>query len=167
MEVTPSSVPPGPGINGQTPASGPKKVKDHRRSRVTNGSALLPGIDGRSPTAKRYKDLVCIIVADQGGADMLSEARMQLIRRFAAAACLAEQMEARVVAGEKIDLEEHAKLSSTLVRIVNHLGLERVPRDVTPYVGEVIDGHLTISPQPESTTSLRNRMSTAEDVDAA
>ena len=165
MEVTPNSVPPGPGINGQTPASGPKKVKDHRRSRVTNGSALLPGIDRRSPTAKRYKDLVDIIVADQGGAGM-SEARMQLIRRFAAAACLAEQMEARIVAGEKIDLEEHAKLSSTLVRIVNHLGLERVPRDVTPYVGEVIDGHLTIS-QPESATSLRNRMSTAEDVNAA
>jgi hypothetical protein len=36
----------------------------------------------------------------------------------------------------------------------------------TPHVGEVIDGHLAIS-QPESATSLRNRMSTAEDVDAA
>jgi len=165
MEVTPSSVPPGPGINGQTPASGPKKVKDHRRSRVTNGSALLPGIDGRSPTAKRYKDLVCIIVADQGGADMLSEARMQLIRRFAAAACLAEQMEARVA--RRSTWKSTPSFPPRWSASVNHLGLERVPRDVTPYVGEVIDGHLTISPQPESTTSLRNRMSTAEDVDAA
>jgi hypothetical protein len=156
---------------GRNGLAEPKKKKwaNAGKSRITNGRDILPGVDLRSPTARRYRDLVQIIAADQGGAEHMSESRMQLIRRFAAAACLAEQMEARIVAGEKIDLEEHAKLSSTLVRIVNHLGLERVPRDVTPLVGEVIDGHLTISPQPQpdSSTSLRSSMSETEDAGAA
>jgi hypothetical protein len=170
-----------PGSTASSPGSGPSKRpgkirKPKRRpglsnqSRVTNGSELLPGVDGRSPTARRYRDLVNIISADHGGADFLSESRMQLIRRFAAASVLAEQLEARIVAGQQIDLEEHAKLSSTLVRLTNHLGLERVPRDVTPVVGEIIDGHLTITQpaepaEPESSSSMRNRF--AEDVDAA
>ncbi|MGC1354166.1 MAG: hypothetical protein WA858_30975 [Xanthobacteraceae bacterium] len=167
MQVTPSPASSNPGTTGQTPAARPKKVKDHRRSRVTNGSELLPGIDGRSPTAKRYKDLIDAITVDQGGADLMSEARMQLIRRFAAAACLAEQMEAVIVAGGQIDLEDYAKLSSTLVRLVNHLGLERVPRDVTGLVTETIDGHI-VEPQlkqSESATSLRNRLTEVADAE--
>ena len=64
----------------------------------------------------------------------MSEARMQLIRRFAAAAVLAEDMEAKLANGEQIDIAEFAQLSSTLVRLTNHLGLERIPRDVSPYL---------------------------------
>ena len=47
--------------------------------------------------------------------DYCSESRRQLIRRFAAAACFAEQLEARLVNGEQIDIQQHATLSSTLV----------------------------------------------------
>ncbi len=57
---------------------------------------------------------------------------MQLIRRFAASAVLAEAMEARLVSGEAIDIAEHSQLSSTLVRLASRIGLERVPKDVTP-----------------------------------
>jgi hypothetical protein len=104
--------------------------------------------------------LVHQITADQGGTDLCSESRMQLIRRFAAASCIAENFEAKLVAGKEINLAEFAQLSSTLVRIVNHLGLERVPRDVTRYVGEVIDGELT-PPRPRS--PLRERSARAAD----
>jgi hypothetical protein len=55
---------------------------------------------------------------------------LQLIRRFAAAAVLAEQMEARLANGEQIDIAEHATLSSTLVRLAQRIGIDRVPRDV-------------------------------------
>ena len=37
------------------------------RARVTNHNDLLPGVDGRSAGARRYRDLVLEIVADQGG----------------------------------------------------------------------------------------------------
>jgi hypothetical protein len=72
------------------------------------------------------------ILADQGGADVCSESRTQLIRRFAAAAVLAEQMESRLANGEQIDIAEHATLSSTLVRLAQRIGINRMPHDITP-----------------------------------
>ena len=108
------------------------------RSRVSNGRDLLPGIDGRSPTARRYRDVLAALVVDQGGADAMTEARMALCRRFAAAACLAEAMEARLVNGETIDIGEHCLLSSTLVRIANRIGINRIARDVTPTIDEYL-----------------------------
>jgi hypothetical protein len=57
---------------------------------------------------------------------------MQLVRRFAACAVMAELMEAKLVSGAAIDIAEHAQLSSTLVRLVSRIGLDRVPKDITP-----------------------------------
>jgi hypothetical protein len=103
-----------------------------QRSRMTNGTALLPDIDGRSAIARRLKDITSGILADQGGADQCSESRLQLVRRFAAAAVLAEQMESRLANGEQIDIQEHALLCSTLTRLAQRIGIERRARDVTP-----------------------------------
>src|SRR6202035_5603682 len=63
-----------------SPATAPRKPT--ARSRVTNGHALLPGIDGRSAVARRYADIIAALVADAGGDAEMSEARRQLIRRF-------------------------------------------------------------------------------------
>jgi hypothetical protein len=106
--------------------------KVYGRSRISNGRDVLPNIDGRSIIARRYRDIASAIVVDQGGADQCSESRKQLIRRFAAAAVLAEQLESRLVKGEQIDITEHATLSSTLVRLAQRIGIDRVPRDITP-----------------------------------
>src|SRR5437660_12686540 len=78
-----------------------------QRSRMTNGTALLPDVDGRSAIARRLKDITSSILADQGGADQCSESRLQLVRRFAAAAVLAEQMERRLAKREPFDIQEH------------------------------------------------------------
>ncbi len=43
------------------------------RSKLSNGKKLLPLTDGRSATARRFKDLVGDIAADLGGRDRLSE----------------------------------------------------------------------------------------------
>lgn len=107
-----------------------ERRRKHGRSRVSNGRDLLPGIDGRSPTARRYRDITAAILVDQGGEDRCSESRKHLIRRFAAAAVLAERLEARLVSGADIDIQEHATLSSTLVRLAQRIGIERVPRDI-------------------------------------
>ena len=63
--------------------------KSHARSRISNGVDLLPNVDGRSLVARRYRDISGAIIVDQGGIDQCSESRLQLIRRFAAAAVLA------------------------------------------------------------------------------
>ena len=66
--------------------------KASARSRISNGADILPDVDGRSAVARRYRDIAAQIIADMGGASQCAEARLQLIRRFAAAAVLAEQM---------------------------------------------------------------------------
>jgi hypothetical protein len=109
------------------------------RSRVSNGRDILPGIDGRSPTARRYRDVLSALVVDQGGADRMSEARVQLCRRFAASACMAEAMEADLVNGKQIEIGGHCLLSSTLVRLANRIGLSREARNITPSVGEYLE----------------------------
>ena len=43
------------------------------RSRVTNHRDLLPGLDGRSASARRYRDLVNSYIADMGGGDQCSD----------------------------------------------------------------------------------------------
>jgi hypothetical protein len=100
---------------------------------------VLPDVDGRSGVARRYRDIASQIIADQGGVDRISEARMQLVRRFAAASVLAELLEARVANGEQIDIAEHAQLVSTLVRIAQRIGIDRKLGHVVPSLAEYLE----------------------------
>jgi hypothetical protein len=110
-----------------------------QRSRITNGRDLLPDIDGRSSLARRFRDITAALVVDQGGEDRCSESRKQLIRRFAAAAVIAEQMESRLANGEQISITEHAQLASTLVRIAQRIGINRRAKDITPALPDYLD----------------------------
>jgi len=115
--------------------------KPTARSKVTNGRDVLPEVDGRSAIARRYRDIMSAILIDQGGVDMCSESRRQLVRRFAAAAVLAEQMEARLARGEVIDINEHALLCSTLVRVAQRIGIDRRSKNVTPTLRDYLESN--------------------------
>jgi hypothetical protein len=125
----------------QQPARKARRSAGRRyaRSRVSNGGDVLPNTDGRSFVVRRYRDITDAIFIDQGGEDRCSESRKQLIRRFAAAAVIAEQMEARLANGEDINITEHAQLSSTLVRIAQRIGINRRLRDITPALPDYLD----------------------------
>ncbi|MBN8964589.1 MAG: hypothetical protein J0H89_04240, partial [Rhizobiales bacterium] len=69
---------------------------------------MLPGVDGRSALARRYGDILAALASDQGGADRLSETRLQLCRRFAGASALAEQLESQMASGKPIDVATYA-----------------------------------------------------------
>jgi hypothetical protein len=112
---------------------------------VSNGRDVLPDVDGRSIVARRYRDISSAIVADQGGLAQLSESRVQLIRRFAAAAVIAEQMEARLANGEDINIAEHSLLCSTLVRVAQRIGINRVPKTVQ-HLHDYIEAHAEAAP---------------------
>jgi hypothetical protein len=45
---------------------------------------------------------------------------------------LAEQVEAKLANGEQVDIQQHATLSSTLVRLAQRIGIDRAALDVTP-----------------------------------
>ena len=106
---------------------------------MSNGADLLPDIDGRSAMARRYKIIATAILTDQGGVDQCSESRVQLVRRFAAAAVLAEQMESRLANGEQINISEHAQLCSSLVRLAQRIGINRRLKNVTPALHDYLE----------------------------
>jgi len=49
-----------------------------------------------------------------------------------------EALETRLANGEAIDVAEYAQLTSTLIRGVSRLGIERQARDVTPTLSEYL-----------------------------
>ena len=126
-----------------------KGERSKGRSRISNGHEILPDIDGRRLIARRYRDIVSAILVDQGGEDRCSESRKQLIRRFAAAAVIAEQMEAKLANGGQISITEHAQLSSTLVRIAQRIGINRRAKDITPALPDYLDA-AEAEPEPEA-----------------
>jgi len=121
----------------ETPRQARRKAS--ARSRVTNGGDVLPGVDGRTVIARRYYDIATAIVADQGGGASMTEVRIQLIRRFAAAAVLAEALEARLANGEQIDVGEHTLLCSSLVRLSNRIGVNRRAREIVPTLAAYLE----------------------------
>ena len=117
------------------------RLPSRQRSRISNGRDLLPDIDGRSAIARRFKDITSAVLIDQG--ERLSESRIQLVRRFAAACVMAEQMEAQLVNDEPINIQEHSLLCSTLVRIAQRIGINRVPKNVTPHLHDYLEARAT------------------------
>jgi hypothetical protein len=101
------------------------------RSRVANGSKLLPLTDGRSATARRFKDLIDDISADLGGADRLSEGQRQLVRRAAMLSAECERQEALSVRGDaEFDCEAYGVMCDRLGRLFGRLGLERIAKTI-------------------------------------
>ena len=120
--------------DSRLPAAG----KAQARSRLSNGRDVLPNVDGRSLIARRYRDIMSAVASDQGGSSQLSEARLQLVRRFSATAVLAEQMEARLARGEQIDIHEYSLVVSTMVRVAQRIGIDRVPREIVPSLADYL-----------------------------
>src|SRR6516164_11508319 len=69
--------------------------KNRQKSRITNGSALLPGIDGRSPWVRRCKDMIAALLSDLGGLDNCSAAEHSIVRRAAVLTTELEVLEVR------------------------------------------------------------------------
>lgn len=110
-------------------------AKQTHRSRVTNGTALLSGVDGRSVWARRLRDLIESHVSDLGGNDAVTAAERSIVRRAATLTIELESMET-VFAGaggaspEALDL--YGRTAGNLRRLLESVGLQRRARDITP-----------------------------------
>ena len=110
-----------------------KKVtgtKPQGKSRVGNGRDLLPGVDGRSATMRRYKEILLALKSDMGGDP--SEAKLIIARRASTLACWCEDAEAAMARGEEMDIAEFTTACNALRRLLTDIGLERKARDITP-----------------------------------
>jgi hypothetical protein len=111
------------------------------RSRITNGSQVLPGVDGRSERSRRLRDLIETHVSDMGGEAAISEAQRSLARRCSTIEIQLEQLEARFATdGEASarDLDLYGRLSGHLRRMLESLGIERRARPVAASLRERI-----------------------------
>src|SRR5262245_27698100 len=111
------------------------EVKPTHRSAMTNGSTVLPGVDGRSTWVRRLRDLIGLNVADLGGEGAGSAAELSIVRRAATLTVELERLEAKFATAGQAEAGElalYTTTSNTLKRLLEAVGLRRRPRDVTP-----------------------------------
>jgi hypothetical protein len=96
-----------------------------QRSRVSNGSKLVAGVDGRSAEARRLRDLLISFADDCGGAASLTQAQRVLIDRAADLTMRAEKLQAAMLRGEDISDEQLTRISNALSRMLHRLGLKK------------------------------------------
>jgi hypothetical protein len=101
--------------------------------------------DPNSAWSRRYHDILGGHVGDLGGADCLSEAQSALCRDAACLEIELERMRGLLSAGEKVDLDLYGRIAGQRRRILETLGLERKPRDVT-----TLAQYLAVRPAAES-----------------
>jgi hypothetical protein len=92
----------------------------------------MDNTDKRGPIPRRFNDLINIITADLGGADLLSEAQRQIIRRIASMSVWCESQESDMADGTEINIDRFQRTSNSLRRLCESIGLSRVARDITP-----------------------------------
>jgi hypothetical protein len=97
---------------------------------LVEANALFVTADGRSPWARRYRDLIHYFAHDAGGAENLTEIKLSLIRRAASLAVECERLEGMLAEGKECDVDLLARMSSHLRRIAETIGLDRKMRDV-------------------------------------
>jgi hypothetical protein len=123
------------------PCDAPEIAPRKGRSRVSNGSVLIEGVDGRSPWVRRCRDVIREHIADLGGADNTSAAERSIIRRAAVLTTELEQLEARfATVGEASadDLDLYQRTAGNLRRLLEAVGLQRRAKDVTPSLTEYL-----------------------------
>jgi hypothetical protein len=115
------------------------------RSRITNGTRLLPSVHPQSVWGRIMKDTVDGLVSHLGGPDNVSETQRMACRRIAV---LEVEMvfqedrigqlrcEGREPAPELLDL--YCRLGNAQRRFCEALGWQRVPRDATPDIDQYI-----------------------------
>src|SRR5262245_39705305 len=117
----------------------------YARARASNDLLALPGVDGRSSQARRYRDLVLGFLKALGlsAKDDIDDVLRELIRSTATFQLQLDDLNARQLAEPKADLAQAIKaLANTINRQRWMLGLGRRKRpdlghDLKNYIAEV------------------------------
>ena len=115
--------------------------KDSRKSRVTNGSVLLPGVDGRSLWVRRCKDILASHLSDKPDATAAEKA---IIRRAAVLIVELERMEKQFALNGEADpltLDLYGRVAGNMRRLLESVGLERRQRDCGMSLGDLLREH--------------------------
>ena len=111
----------------------------------------LHDLDRRTAAYQRTVALIDAIEADAGGHDQLTTGQRQIVQRIALTCALAEHLEARWLSGEEIDPTIYCTLANAQKRLLELVGLRRLPRDVTPSLTDYLRSH-NAAPSPSEAT---------------
>ena len=116
------------------------QARDPQKSRITNGSALLPGVDGRSAWIRRCKDVIAGHLSDIPDP---SAAERSIIRRAAVLTVELERLEATFATAGEADpetLDLYGRTSGNLRRLLEAVGLQRRCKDIGPTLSDILRG---------------------------
>jgi hypothetical protein len=114
------------------------------RSKVSRRPLVVAGIDGRSPGARRYRELLSSFVASLGGD--LNAAEMALARNAVSLTLQSELLQTDIAAGRAVDSEQLTRLSNAVSRIMAQLGKRKRPPQ--PSSSPLLD-HFSRPPEEE------------------
>jgi hypothetical protein len=98
------------------------------RAKVSNGSKLMAGVDGRSVPGRRFRDLALAFASDiSDDPTKLSAAETALVRQAAASVVASEVLQSKLLNGEDIDIGEVTRLGNVTTRLLTRLGTRRKP----------------------------------------
>lgn len=115
--------------------------KKRQRSKVANGTQLVPGVDQRSVWVRRAKELISDHIADLGGADNTSAAERSIVRRASVLTVELERLEQKfALAGQASadDLDLYQRTAGNLRRLLEAVGLQRRAKNVAPTLSEYL-----------------------------
>lgn len=99
----------------------------------------LNDLDQRTRAYKQAVSLKSGFLSDLGGEDRASVAQQELAQRGAVLGAMLEDQEVKWLAGAPIELDRYCALVNAQRRVLNDIGLERCPRDVTPKLSDYLD----------------------------
>ncbi|MBG0795854.1 hypothetical protein IYY11_21065 [Methylocystis sp. H62] len=102
-----------------------------------------------------------LLVEDAGGIEAISELKLGLIRRVAALTVEAERLECQLADGQPVDIDVLARVSSHIRRISESIGLNRVSRDVSPTLQQIIAAHQSKAPEKPNRAPEASEATTA------
>jgi hypothetical protein len=105
----------------------PRKAVDRGKVKLLT----LADLDHRTTAARRAHDLIDSIHSDLGGVAHLATGEQQIVQRAALIGTMAEDVEARWLAGQSIDPNILCVLANAQRRLFETLGLSRRSKDVT------------------------------------
>ena len=111
------------------------------RQRRTRGGVPLPRIDGRKPSARRFRALALAYEAEFGGAE-LSESDKALIAQVCGIQIRLEELQAATVAGRDVNTDEIIRLSSEHRRLLNGLRGKAAKKPAGPSLQEYLAGRV-------------------------
>jgi hypothetical protein len=118
-----------------------KTASRRQRTKVANGSSLLPGVAGTSVWCRRMKEIMADSISDLGGMDCVSANEKNLIRRAATLTVEAERLEQRFALAEVANPEEldiYGRITGHLRRTLDAIGMKRRPRNVGGSFGDLM-----------------------------